>query len=64
MARKNMQSFKKRKASILKKMRELSVLCDVQACAIVMDPEGETETWPENHSKVIATDTRRGRWVL
>ncbi|GAA0139321.1 hypothetical protein LIER_42573 [Lithospermum erythrorhizon] len=41
--------FKKRKECIMKKSRELSVLCDIKVCALVSDPDdGAIETWPEN----------------
>ncbi|CAI9787593.1 unnamed protein product [Fraxinus pennsylvanica] len=41
-----------RKECIKKKTMELSVLCDVKACAVILGPEGQIETWPENHSDV------------
>ncbi|CAN1153730.1 Agamous-like MADS-box protein AGL80 [Linum perenne] len=40
-------TFKKRKKGLLKKVRELSTLCDIQACAIVYSPyDAQPETWP------------------
>ncbi|GAA0148638.1 hypothetical protein LIER_08026 [Lithospermum erythrorhizon] len=45
--------FKKRKDCIMKKARELSVLCDIKVCALVIDPDNETiQTWPENRLHV------------
>ncbi|KAL2557007.1 uncharacterized protein Fot_01746 [Forsythia ovata] len=31
---------------------ELSVLCDVNACAVIIGPDGSVETWPENLNHV------------
>ncbi|XP_043725970.1 agamous-like MADS-box protein AGL80 [Telopea speciosissima] len=40
-------TFKKRRRGIMKKVRELSTLCGVSACAIVYGPyESEPEVWP------------------
>ncbi|MCD7465552.1 hypothetical protein HAX54_001497 [Datura stramonium] len=41
-------AFLKRKACVMKKTMELSVLCDVKACAIIIDADGTVETWPKN----------------
>ncbi|CAI9117549.1 OLC1v1018951C1 [Oldenlandia corymbosa var. corymbosa] len=49
----NNLSFKNRKDCIKKKTMELSVLCDVKACAVIIGPDGKLETWPENSSDVI-----------
>ncbi|KAL2454189.1 putative ovule protein [Abeliophyllum distichum] len=46
------KSFKIRKESIKKKTMELSVLCDVNACAVIVGPDGSVETWPENLNHV------------
>ncbi|KAL3516146.1 hypothetical protein ACH5RR_023048 [Cinchona calisaya] len=43
---------KKRKECIKRKTRELSVLCDIRACLVVLGPNGEVETWPENADNV------------
>ncbi|CAL0334584.1 unnamed protein product [Lupinus luteus] len=43
---------KKRKASLIKKVNELSTLCGIEACAIIFDPnESQPEIWP-SHSEV------------
>ncbi|KAG5604712.1 hypothetical protein H5410_026204 [Solanum commersonii] len=44
----NMLNYKKKKETIKKKTRELSILCDIKACVILVDPNGEVDTWPEN----------------
>ncbi|KAL3528046.1 hypothetical protein ACH5RR_012702 [Cinchona calisaya] len=31
---------------------ELALLCDIPVCMVIMGPNGEIETWPENHSEV------------
>ncbi|KAI3468752.1 hypothetical protein Pfo_025415 [Paulownia fortunei] len=46
-------SLLKRKGCIMKKTMELSVLCDVKACALVSGPDGHLQTWPENRSEVM-----------
>ncbi|KAL3516149.1 hypothetical protein ACH5RR_023051 [Cinchona calisaya] len=43
---------KKRRDCIKRKTRELSVLCDIKACLVVLGPNGEVETWPENADDV------------
>ncbi|OIT21656.1 PREDICTED: uncharacterized protein LOC109218635 [Nicotiana attenuata] len=37
----------KRKACVLKKTMELSILCDIKACAIIVDADGTVESWPK-----------------
>ncbi|KAG1326183.1 agamous-like MADS-box protein AGL80 [Cocos nucifera] len=40
-------SLKKRKKGLLKKVQELSILCDVDACAIIYEPEDRCpKVWP------------------
>ncbi|XP_031094450.1 agamous-like MADS-box protein AGL93 [Ipomoea triloba] len=46
--------YENRKTSILKKSKELSTLCDVQVCVIVVSPDGKLETWPDNLNDVKA----------
>nr|GMD01274.1 agamous-like MADS-box protein AGL81 [Ipomoea batatas] len=46
--------YQNRKASILKKSKELSTLCDVKVCVIVVSPDGKLETWPDNLNDVKA----------
>lgn len=45
-------SYKKRKECIKKKTMELSVLCDIKACVVILEPDGQIETWPENLDNV------------
>ncbi|CAI9772365.1 unnamed protein product [Fraxinus pennsylvanica] len=46
------KSFLKRKDCIKKKTMELSILCDVKVCAIIIGPDGTIETWPESRNDV------------
>ncbi|GFP79966.1 mads-box transcription factor pheres 2 [Phtheirospermum japonicum] len=40
-------SFRKRRKGLIKKVREISTLCDVEACDIIFSPYDErTEIWP------------------
>ncbi|CAA0808862.1 Agamous-like MADS-box protein AGL80 [Striga hermonthica] len=40
-------SFRKRKKGLINKVRELSTLCDVPACAVIYSPyDTEPEVWP------------------
>lgn len=42
-------TFKKRKKGLLKKMSELTILCDVQACAIIYGKhDTQAEVWPSS----------------
>ncbi|KAI5683970.1 hypothetical protein M9H77_05198 [Catharanthus roseus] len=58
------QSFKKRKACILKKTMELSVLCDVEASAIVVEDNGVVSTWPQNRCDVMNIINKYKAWRL
>ncbi|CAH9092188.1 unnamed protein product [Cuscuta epithymum] len=46
--------YENRKASILKQGRELSTLCGVKLCLMIVTPDGKVETWPENRDDVKA----------
>ncbi|XP_072996725.1 agamous-like MADS-box protein AGL80 [Typha latifolia] len=40
-------TLKKRKKGLMKKVEEISILCDVKACAVVYDPhDQQPEIWP------------------
>ncbi|XP_027367772.1 agamous-like MADS-box protein AGL80 [Abrus precatorius] len=41
-------TFKKRKKGIIKKVNELTILCGIQACALIPSPfDSKTEVWPD-----------------
>lgn len=44
--RQRKQTFRKRKANLLKKLSELKTLCDVDACAVIYNNGAESEVWP------------------
>ncbi|XP_031094446.1 uncharacterized protein LOC115998916 [Ipomoea triloba] len=46
--------YENRKASVLKKGKELSMLYDVKVCVIMVSPDGKLETWPDNLNDVKA----------
>lgn len=46
--------YKTRTKGIKKKTMELSTLCDIKACTIILGPDGNVHTWPENQSEVKA----------
>jgi len=49
-------SYNKRKKGLIKKVSELTILCDVPACAIISSPfDSQTEVWPhpEGANKII-----------
>ncbi|XP_019171499.1 PREDICTED: agamous-like MADS-box protein AGL8 homolog [Ipomoea nil] len=48
-------TFKKRKEGIMKKMREFTTLCDVNACMIIYGPNSQSSEpaiWPNDRSEV------------
>ncbi|CAL1358255.1 unnamed protein product [Linum trigynum] len=52
-------TFKKRKKGLMKKVSELSTLCDIQACAIIYSPyDSHPETWPPTAAGVHAVLSR------
>ncbi|XP_027367581.1 agamous-like MADS-box protein AGL80 [Abrus precatorius] len=41
-------TFKKRKKGIIKKVSELTILCGIEACAIISSPfDSKAEVWPD-----------------
>ncbi|KAE9618899.1 hypothetical protein Lal_00047631 [Lupinus albus] len=41
-------TFKKRKKGIMKKVSELTILCGIDACAIIFNPcDSQVEVWPD-----------------
>ncbi|CAN0913891.1 Agamous-like MADS-box protein AGL82 [Linum grandiflorum] len=59
-------TYKKRKANLLKKMEEFSILCGVEACLVVFQPPNliaedggeQLQTWPSDLKSVDATIQR------
>ncbi|XP_058180596.1 agamous-like MADS-box protein MADS9 [Rhododendron vialii] len=45
-------TYLKRKDCIKKKTMELGILCGTDTCTIILGPDGEVETWPENQTQV------------
>ncbi|MCD7462194.1 hypothetical protein HAX54_047977 [Datura stramonium] len=48
-------SFMKRKASLVKKIREVSILCDIKACMMIYEGNNEyavSEIWPNDSKEV------------
>ncbi|KAK7278066.1 hypothetical protein RJT34_23089 [Clitoria ternatea] len=42
-------TFKKRKKGIIKKVNELTILCGIQACALIASPfDSKIEVWPDS----------------
>ncbi|KAH7862459.1 hypothetical protein Vadar_005083 [Vaccinium darrowii] len=46
------RAYANRKGSIKKKTRELSILCGITACTVIVCPNGKVDTWPENPTVV------------
>ena len=51
--KRTLKSYEDRKKTLKKKTRELAILCDVPVCLICVDPDGTTETWPEEKERVV-----------
>jgi hypothetical protein len=42
------ESYRKRKKGIIKKMREIKILCGIPTCVIISNPfNSKTEVWPD-----------------
>ncbi|GFP99418.1 mads-box transcription factor pheres 2 [Phtheirospermum japonicum] len=47
-------SFRKRRKGLIKKVEEISMLCDVEVCAIIFSPYDEkTEIWPSPEGALV-----------
>ncbi|KAF9675000.1 hypothetical protein SADUNF_Sadunf10G0186100 [Salix dunnii] len=46
------KSYEERKQTLKKKASELATLCDVPVCLVCVNPDGTTETWPEDEARV------------
>ncbi|KAK1559187.1 hypothetical protein Q3G72_011668 [Acer saccharum] len=50
-------TFKKRKKGLLKKVSELSILCGIDACAIVYSPyNNQPDVWPSHHERIMKSN--------
>jgi hypothetical protein len=47
------KSYEERKQNLKKKASELATLCDVPVCLVCVNPDGSTETWPEEEERVV-----------
>ncbi|CAK7325227.1 unnamed protein product [Dovyalis caffra] len=47
------KSFEDRKKTLKKKASELATLCGVPVCLVCVNPDGTTETWPEEKERVV-----------
>lgn len=47
------KSYEERKQTLKKKASELATLCDVPVCLVCANPDGSTETWPEEEERVV-----------
>lgn len=47
------KSYEERKQTLKKKASELATLCDVPVCLVCVNPDGSTETWPEEEERVV-----------
>ncbi|KAJ6717490.1 MADS BOX PROTEIN [Salix purpurea] len=47
------KSYEERKQTLKKKASELATLCDVPVCLVCVNPDGTTETWPEEEARVV-----------
>ncbi|KAK3185001.1 hypothetical protein Dsin_032287 [Dipteronia sinensis] len=65
-------TFKKRKKGLLKKVSELSILCGIDACAIVYSPyNNQPDVWPSHHEvqRIVSQFQRmpemeQSRWMM
>ncbi|KAL3579471.1 hypothetical protein D5086_020975 [Populus alba] len=47
------KSYEERKQTLRKKASELATLCDVPVCLVCVNPDGSTETWPEEEERAV-----------
>eukprot|EP00256_Glycine_max_P065139 XP_025979734.1 MADS-box transcription factor 6-like [Glycine max] len=51
-------TFSKRKTGLLKKAKELSVLCDAEVALVIFSPRGKLFTFPDDAQSIIKTYDR------
>ena len=58
-------TYNKRKKSIIKKIRELTTLCDIPACAIISSPfDSQPEVWPNLEGAMNVIDRNKNSAVI
>ena len=64
------KTFKRREMGLKKKISELCTLCDVKACLIVYDSDGDGPSssqprfWPKNRDKVECKKKKNSKCLL